>query len=164
MLANEHKHQMSQNDLERQHAAVGEWLTQMRLASDFLLGQRDPELVRRLARHYRCWVRPHFRYEEERLFPAIRQLVGGATIAARLAAFEAEHRVLEARVEALLEELDALASGELNELQEDDTARRCRLIIDRVLLHAAQEDDLLQPLMEQHRAALTRLLGEAPGH
>jgi hypothetical protein len=152
------------SELERQHHAVGEWLTQMHLASDFLLGKRDRARVQQLAHHYRRWVEPHFRYEEQHLFPAIRQATGGGAIIARLAAFEEEHRVLEARVETLLQDLETLMDSELNEVQAAETARRCRLIIDRLLLHAAQEDDLLQPLMEQHREALTKALGEAPSH
>lgn len=164
MFALDTNTEIEPSELERQHAAVGEWLTQMRLVSDFLLGRRDRAEVEKVARHYRRWVKPHFRYEEQELFPAIKRVTGGGEIVTRLAAFEAEHRVLEARVETLLEDLEALVSEDLNDVQAAETARRCRLIIDRVLLHAAQEDDLLQPIMEQHHDALREALGTAPSH
>jgi hemerythrin-like domain-containing protein len=136
------------------HDQVREWITQMRIASDFLYGDADAAQVRALAGFYRREVRPHFAYEERKLFPALRELEPDPELHARLDAFEREHLELLAGLDALVENLEAIASGALPGPRLDASSRRARLAIDLLLLHAAEEDDLLLPLIERHRGAL----------
>ncbi len=139
------------------HDQVREWITQMRMASDFLYGESDTEKLMELADFYRREVRPHFAYEERKLFPAIRELEPDPGLHARLAAFEREHVELLANLDTLIENLETIADGLLPGPQVAMSSQRARLAIDLLLMHAAEEDDLLLPLIERHRGALAGL-------
>jgi iron-sulfur cluster repair protein YtfE (RIC family) len=147
-----------------QHEALGDWLKQMQAAADFLQGDEHSVVLEQLMDHYESHVRPHFRFEEQRLFPALRRVVGNTAVDSKLRALEAEHMQLETRLDTMLDDLYAMSTGELDAYERDQAARRIRLVIDRMLLHAAQEDDILGPLLERHYDALWRELGEAPLH
>ncbi len=134
-----------------------EWITQMRVAADFLYGEAQPKQLRELADFYRREVRPHFAYEERKLFPALRELEPDPELHARLAVFEREHTALLASLDPLIDNIEAVAGGALPGPQIADSGRRARLVIDLLLLHAAEEDDLLLPLLERHREALAGL-------
>ncbi len=137
-----------------QHSQVVEWIAQMRTASQFLYGEANRARILELADYYRRQIRPHFTYEEQILFPRVRELEPDPELHARLAEFEREHEELLLRLDILIEDLIAVAQDELNGPDHVLTTRRARLGIDLLLLHAAHEDEVLMPLFEKHREAL----------
>ncbi len=140
--------------MAEQHGQVAEWIAHMRAASDFLYGTASPSRLLALADYYHREVRPHFAYEERRLFPALRQLEDDPALHATLERFEDEHVQLLTSLDSLIENLRAVAAGDLNGPMLAQTSRRARLAIDLLLLHAAQEDDVLLPLIEKHAGRL----------
>ncbi len=149
--------------LDAQHGQINEWLEQMRAAVTFLYGETRHVDVEGLIAYYRGQVVPHFRYEERVLFPAILDVCGTPELERELDAFVAEHRELLPRLRTLVELLSELATGELEEWDADRAVRQARLLIDTLLVHAAREDDLLQPLIERHHSALQLALERSGG-
>ena len=132
----------------------------MRVASSFLYGEANRREIQALASFYQREVRPHFAYEEQCLFPALLRLEPDPELADRLGEFEREHAVLLEKLDPLIEDLRSVAAGELSGPQLVDISRRARLVIDLMLLHAAQEDDLMLPLFERHERVLARELAK----
>ncbi len=141
-----------------EHAQVSEWLLQMRAAAGFLYGHQGATRVERLVDYYDNNVLPHFRYEEERLFPALLQICPSPELRGKLEGFVAEHRELLPRIDELLSLLKRIVAGEVDDLDRDQVERRARLVVDRVMVHASEEDDALLPLFERHRDALREAL------
>jgi len=144
--------------LADEHDQIAEWITHMRAASDFLYGEAGPSRIRRLAAFYERKVRPHFRYEEEQLFPALRRIDPDPELHDRLANFEREHDRLLEDLDQLISSLRAIAEGSMGGPELVRTSRQSRLTIDLLLLHAAQEDDVLLPLLERYEQEIQREL------
>ncbi len=142
------------------HDQISEWLAQMRKAAAFLYGEATSAEIAALANFYQREVRPHFAYEEQRLFPALRRLDPAPELHQALAEFEREHVVLIEKLDPLIEDLRAIAKGLLSGPQLVDISRRARLVIDLLLLHAAQEDDVMLPLFERYGTDMQRELAK----
>ncbi len=144
--------------LADEHDQIAEWITHMRAASDFLYGDAGPARLRRLAAFYERNVRPHFRYEEEQLFPALRRIDRDPDLHDQLASFEREHAQLLDNLDQLIANLRAIAEGAMGGPEMARTTRQSRLAIDLLLLHAAQEDDVLLPLLERYELEIKQEL------
>lgn len=154
--------QRYQDPVERillEHAQVTEWLEQMRAAAGFLYHGEQAHGVERLRIFYRNNVRKHFDYEEQQLFPALRAACPSPELNEALDEYLDEHSRLLPRLDELLLLLDRPSTASPREPAYRETLRRARLVIDHLMVHAANEDDVLLPLLERHRDGLVAWLG-----
>jgi hemerythrin-like domain-containing protein len=144
---------------DQQHRQISEWASLVRVATLLQPGALARPRVARLRHFYRDTMLAHFAFEERTLFPALLAVCGTAYLEHRLRSFVEEHDELRLRIEVLLADLDSLGGPVEAREAEDAVVRRGRLTIDRLLEHAAEEDELLLPLLERHRGELREALG-----
>ncbi len=134
------------------HEGVSEWLVTMWNALG--LGQGEGlAALERIRDYFNSFVREHFDYEEQRVFPVLLR-VGPKPNTARMV-----RKLLEEHVEILgdcgrlFAALAALLANSEREPELGILRSELRALVDRVLAHAAYEDDHLLPLVREHRSA-----------